>query len=516
MEFTLPEPLFEQPTSQPGNHMNPQDSTDPTVPPFIGNPRCNPAGPPPVPKPQESLSAFGFILSFLRRSATVFKMAGTLILALLLLIPLSLVRSVLQERLGRRNEAVVNITSSWGREQKLVGPVLIVPYRYTVKSWKEKPVAAGKSERVEVLESALANACFLPTNLTITGDLRPGQLRRGIYETVVYSGKFQFAGQFARPDFGSLRIEEKDVVWEDAIVAFAIPDLRGVKETLNLKWGEQTHPLLPGGKPGGFQAGVLSGVFARVGGWRGSDSAVSFQLELSLNGSGALGFAPVGSQSTVKLTSSWPNPSFYGSFLPSERKVTPDGFEATWQISYYGRDFPQQWTSQVPEPCLTPASVEASLFGVTLLSGIDAYRNTERAIKYGVLFIVLIFAAFFLFELLAALKIHPFQYAIVGAALCLFFLGLLSLSEVLPFGWAYLSAAGGTTALIGFHSVKMLKSGSRTFIIAGLLAGIYGFLYVALESQDYALLLGTGGLFAVLAVVIWLTRNIDWYARDQS
>ncbi len=129
---------------------------------------------------------------------------------------------------------------------------------------------------------------------------------------------------------------------------------------------------------------------------------------------------------------------------------------------------------------------------------------------------MLIFAAFFLFEMLAALRIHPFQYAVVGAALCLFYLGLLSLSEFIPFSLAYLASAGATTLLICFHSAKMLKSGGRTFIVAGLLAGIYGFLYVALQLQDYALLLGTGGLFAVLAVVIWLTRNIDWYARDRA
>jgi inner membrane protein len=246
------------------------------------------------------------------------------------------------------------------------------------------------------------------------------------------------------------------------------------------------------------------------------DAAIPFRLNLSLNGSGGLSFAPLGAQTTVKLTSPWPDPSFFGTFLPAERKVTRDGFEATWQVSYYGRNFPQQWTSQTAESCLTPANAESSLFGVNFLSGIDAYRNTERAIKYGVLFIVLIFAAFFLFELLAALRIHPFQYAVVGAALCLFYLGLLSLSEFIPFGSAYLATAGATTLLICFHSAKMLKSGARTFIVAGLLAGIYGFLFVALQLQDYALLLGTGGLFAVLAVVIWLTRNIDWYARDRA
>jgi len=453
--------------------------------------------------------------SFLKRCATIFKMAAVVVLILLLLIPLNMVRSVLHERLARRNEAVANITSSWGRDQRLVGPILIVPFRYAVKSWKEQPTAGGRIEKVEVVDQVTANAYFLPTNLAITGDITPKQLHRGIYEAVVYTGKLEFAGQFARPDFAKLRIRADEVLWDDAIVAFAIPDLRGVKETLNLKWGEKTHTLLPGSKLGGFQSGVQPGVFANVGDVRGTEATIPFQLALSLNGSGGLSFAPLGSQTTVKLTSPWPDPSFFGMFLPAERQVTRDGFEAAWQISYYGRGFPERWTSQTPEPCLTPGGVETSLFGVNFLASIDGYRNTVRAIKYGVLFIVLIFAAFFLFEMLAALRIHPFQYAIVGAALCLFYLGLLSLSEFIPFGLAYLASAGVTTLLICFHSAKMLKSGARTFIVAGLLAGIYGFLYVALQLQDYALLLGTGGLFAVLAVVIWLTRNIDWYTRDR-
>ena len=457
-------------------------------------------------------------LAFLKRCATIFKMAGVAVLILLLLIPLSMVRSVLRERLGRRNEAVADITSSWGRDQKLVGPVLVVPYRYSVKSWKEQPTAGGKIEKVEVVDQVTANACFLPTNLTITGEVKPMQLRRGIYQTVVYTGNLEFAGQFAQPDFAKLRIKGEEVLWDDALVAFAIPDLRGVKQTLNLKWGEKTHPLAPGSKLGAFQSGgqPQSGVFAAVGDVRDSGAPISFRLDLSLNGSGGLSFAPLGSQTTVKLSSSWPDPSFFGAFLPAERKVSRDGFAATWQVSYYGRNFPQQWTSQTAEPCLTPSGVESSLFGVYFLSSIDAYRNTERAIKYGALFIVLIFAAFFLFEMLAALRIHPFQYTIVGAALCLFYLGLLSLSEFVPFGFAYLVAAGATTLLICFHSFKMLKSGGRTFIVAALLAGIYSFLYVALQLQDYALLLGTGGLFAVLALVIWFTRNIDWYARDRA
>jgi inner membrane protein len=459
-----------------------------------------------------NISILSSVSSFLKRRAIFFKMAGVAILILFLLIPLGMIDSVLRERLERRNEAVADITSIWGREQNIIGPVLIVPYRYSFKSWKEQPAVDGKIEKVEVVETAVANAYFLPATLTINGDISPEQLRRGIYQTVVYAGKLELSGQFARPDFVNLRIEEQDVLWDDAMVTFAIPDLRGVQETLQLQWGESRIPLLPGCKLKGFS----SGVYARVGGLRDSHSSIPLKLNLTLNGSGGIRFTPLADQNLVKLSSPWPDPSFQGAFLPSERKVSAAGFEATWQLAQYGRDYAQQWTDRDNTTGLNSSSVESSLFGVNFLSGIDAYRNVERAIKYGVLFFVLVFAALFLFEILSALKIHPFQYTLVGAALCLFYLGLLSLSEFITFGPAYLAAAAATTLLIWFYSAKVLKGGRRTFIVVGLLAAIYGFLYVALQLQDYSLLFGTAGLFVVLAVVFYVTRNIDWYARDQN
>ena len=451
-------------------------------------------------------------LSFLSRHATLFKMAGVTILILLLLIPLSMIRSVLEERLNKRNEAVAEITSSWGREQRLVGPVLIVPYRYSFRSWKELPATGGKIEKVEVVETAVANACFLPATLAIDGAIEPRQLRLWIYQAVVYSGSLEFSAQFTRPDFASLRIDEKDVLWDNAVVTFAIPDLRGVKEALQLEWGASRLPLSPGCKLQGF----TSGLHAKVSGLRDSQGLIPARLALTLNGSGAIRFAPVGGQNVVKLKSPWPDPGFRGAFLPTERKITADGFQATWQMSYYGRDYAQQWTDRDGAAGLTPTSADNSLFGVNFLAGIDAYRNVERAIKYGGLFLVLVFTAFFLFEVLSGLRIHPFQYAVVGAALCLFYLGLLSLSEFIPFGRAYAAAVAATMLLICFYCFKALHSGPRTLIIAGLLAAIYGYLYVAVQLQDYALLFGTAGLFVALAIVIFITRHINWYARDRA
>ena len=203
-----------------------------------------------------NISILSSFSNFLKRRAIFFKMAGVTILILLLLIPLGMIHSVLRERLERRNEAVVEITSVWGREQSIIGPVLIVPYRYSFKSWKEQPGADGKIEKVEVVETAIANAYFLPASLTIYGDIKPTQLRRGIYQAVVYSGKLELSGRFARPDFANLKVEEQNILWDDAIVTFAIPDLRGVKETLQLQWGESRVPLVPGCKLNSFSSGV--------------------------------------------------------------------------------------------------------------------------------------------------------------------------------------------------------------------------------------------------------------------
>lgn len=452
------------------------------------------------------------ISNFLKQRAIFFKMAGVTVLVLLLLIPLGMIHSVLRERWERRDDAVAGITAVWGQGQSVIGPVLIVPYRYTFKSWKEQTSATGRLEKVEVIETAIANAYFLPATLHISGEITPKELRRGIYRAVVYSSELELSGEFARPDFDRLRIAEQDVLWDEAMVGLAVPDLRGVTETLQLGWGDRQIPLQPGSKLKGFS----SGIHARIGGWRDHPGNVPWKLKLTLNGSGGLRFTPVAERNRVQLKSPWPDPSFQGAFLPSERTVDAAGFAASWQLSQYGRDYAQQWTDQDAAAGLTANSAANSLFGVDFLSGIDAYRTVERATKYGVLFMALVFTAFFLFEMLSALRIHPFQYALVGAALCLFYLSLLSLSEFIAFGLAYLAAATATTLLIWFYCAAVLKSGRRSLIVAGLLTGIYGFLYVTLRLQDYSLLMGSTGLFIALALVFQITRKINWYARDQG
>jgi inner membrane protein len=457
--------------------------------------------PPPLPKSQPW---FG------KRHSTILKLLGVGALVLVLLIPLMMITGVLNERLQRRNEAVADITSSWGKEQNVVGPVLGIPYQYTFKTVKEVPAADGKVERREVEETATAIAYFLPETLSISGNIQTQKLHRGIYEAVVYRAQTVLSGKFAAPDFGPLKIDLKDVQWKDAFVTIAINDLRGTREAIVLDWAGTKRPMLPGSQVPGYTTGAT----ALLSSEQPIGTETQFSVPLDFNGSEGIFFAPFGVQNEATLKSNWPDPGFRGAFLPAERSVRPDGFESKWKVSYYGRDYPQSWTSRSGNDRFTTQAVSNSLFGAQFLSILDAYRYVERSIKYGVLFLVLVFTAFFLFEVTARQKIHPFQYLMVGAALCLFYLLLLSISEFIGFSWAYLIAAAASTLLITWYCRFFLGGGVRTFMIGAGLAGVYLFLYITLRQQDYALLMGAIALFVVLAVVMYVTRKVDWYARD--
>jgi inner membrane protein len=457
--------------------------------------------PPPLPKTQPS---------FTRRNTTIIKLLGVGALVLVLLIPLMMISGVLSDRLQRRNEAVADITSSWGQEQNVIGPVLGIPYFYRYKTVKEIPLGEGKVERREVEETATANAYFLPETLNIVGDVQTQTLHRGIYDAAVFRAQVTLTGQFSPPDFSALKIEQKDVQWKDAFVTIALNDMRGTREGIMLDWGGSKRPLLPGSQVPGYTTGAT----AMLANDRLAGTAVDFSIAVDFNGSDGIFFAPFGVKNEVTLKSNWPDPGFRGAFLPANRSVRANGFDATWKVSYYGRDYPQQWSSRGGNERFNVQSVSRSRFGAQFLSILDAYRYVERSIKYGVLFLVLVFTTFFLFEVTARQKIHPFQYLMVGAALCLFYLLLLSISEFIGFGWAYLIAAVASTLLITWYCRFFLGGGMRTLMIGAGLAGVYTFLYITLRQQDYALLMGAIALFIVLAVVMFVTRKVDWYARD--
>lgn len=445
---------------------------------------------------------------FLSRFSILFKLAVIGFLLLLMCIPLSMVESQLRDRLSRRNTAIQEINTTWGAAQELIGPILKLPYLLHTKVAQQK-VIDGKMQTVEVEKTSIDYAYFLPGNLEIVGKVEPQKLHRGIYESIVYQARCEFSGMFDLSGIAELKIDPKDVRWEEAQLCMRASDLRGASERIPLQFGGATSTFLPGSDI----SGSPSGIHAPLKGLESvSQSATPcpFSFTLSLNGSETLAFAPVGRETKVRLSSPWPDPSFYGKFLPSTREVRTDGFSASWNLSYYGRNYPQQWTQ-----AQTIESLSSSTFGVKFMAPIDNYRQTERTVKYASLFILLMFTAYFLFEVMAKLKIHPFQYILIGAAICVFYLGILALSEFYSFGCSYAESAFAAWAMISLYTRSVLKSGRKTVIISVILAILQAYFYLMTQLQDYSMVFGTAMLFVALASVMFVTRRLDWYNNTQ-
>ena len=447
--------------------------------------------------------------TFFQRFGLLGKVSGIVFIALLQLIPLAMVEGLLTERLERRDQATQEITSTWGDDQQVIGPVLIVPYRYYYTEQKEVQVNNHTVlQNTEVCQAD--NAYFLPTHLNIEGAATPRRLHKGIYQAVVYDAALDLSGDFAAPDFTPFKLGKFDILWDQASLALPIHDLRGVQESLSIQLGNASLPLLPGSTLKFYPQGIHTDI-AHL---KPPTGPLPFHLKINVRGSNTMQFAPIGVENVVHLTSPWPDPSFNGAFLPSERKVTPQGFDATWRVSYYGRNFQQQWRDA--DTPFSTQDLTNSYYGVGFITLIDSYRNVERSIKYGILFVALVFITFFLFEILARLRLHLIQYSLVSATLIIFYLLLLSLSEFVSFGFSYLVAAAISTLLITAYCSKILGSGRLTLFLTAGLAVIYGALYVILQLEDYSLLVGTAVLVVALASIMYATRNVNWYGNEND
>jgi inner membrane protein len=438
-----------------------------------------------------------------QRFSTFLKMMFIGVLILLLHIPLLMTDGVLKERQGFRVQAAEEIAGSWGRRQTVTGPVLAVPYVYRANVVRTK-VVDNRAVQVEETADETATAYFFPETLVVAGNVEPEMRHRGIYDSVVYSSRLTFSGDF-QPDFAAAGIENARILWDRAQVLFGVTDLRGIRNV-----GPVT---LNGGTPFPFEAAGGAGL---EGMWLGAKitgaaagTRLSYAFEAALQGSERVDLVPAGKSTKVELRSAWDSPSFGGAYLPVTRRVGPEGFTAAWEISPFSRGFQESWSNRTTEAGALAKKLAAASFGVAFAQPVDGYRLAERAQKYGALFFVIVFAVCFVFELTAGLRIHPLQYTLVGAALCLFFLAFLALSEFMAAGLAYAAAAAACTALVSLYAWSFLRTGRRTLVLGGGLAATYGCLYFVLKSQDYALIAGTAALFAALALVMFATRRIN-------
>jgi inner membrane protein len=414
------------------------------------------------------------------------------------------VNSTISEREGVRDGAEREISEKWGNDQVLAGPVLVLPWTeyQTVHYEDTKGVSRTR------VEAHLRTANFLPESFDIDGDLKPELRKRGIFETVLYVADLKVKGSFAVSDLRSLGIDPAAVRWNDAFLSVGISDPRGIRDDVKLDWDGAKLAFKPGpGQNAPFEHGFHAAAPPLAGKKR-----ADFSFTLSLNGSRTLQIAPVGRRTEAKLRSSWPDPSFNGEYLPGTRDVSPQGFTAQWTVLELARDFPQAWIA----PAVGGEELIKASFGVGLVKTASTYQQSARATKYAILFLLLTFSFFFLFEVIGDLKVHPVQYLLVGAALVVFYLLLLSVSEHVGFNAAYILSTLATLGILWGYVKAILKEPKRAKMLIATLAGLYAYLFVILRLNDYALLMGSLGIFAALAALMYLTRNIDWYALDKA
>lgn len=413
------------------------------------------------------------------------------LLVFVFLAPLGMIHGLVRERSERRGEAEREIVSQSGGEQTVAGPYLVVPF-----------IERTKDARGDTVES-VRSAYFLPRTLAVTGTVTPERRKRGIYEVTVYGAQLEITGSFGPADFAPWRVSSSDILWSDAALMMEVSGMHGLKDTVSLVWEGKPVALEAARGELDTSGGALRAALTGAG-QRGE---AAFRLTLGLQGGRALSFLPLGGETRVHLDSAWPSPGFGGAFLPTERAVTAGGFEADWYVLSLARSHPQSWRAGE----IDTGNLAGAAFGVVFMIPVDSYLKSERSVKYGVLFVLLPFVGFFLFELWTRTRVHLVQYLLVGVAECLFYLVLLSLSEHIGFDRAYLVSSAATVALVSVYAGAVLGGWRRGLAVPPLLSAGYGFLYAALQSEDYALLIGALGLFAILAVVMVLTRRVDWY-----
>lgn len=425
-----------------------------------------------------------------------FKIGAILLLIFVLQIPIACINGLIRERIQTKEEAERSVTQVAGPNQTVVAPVLSIPYNYRYVDEKQHE----KWYRTY--------AQILPDNLHIVANVEVEKRHRGIFEFPVYISKIRMEGTIFPEKLASRDIDAKDISWNEAFVNIGITDPRTIRDAGKLTWNSQQVDAEPGAP--GVVFGNSGIHFPITSLTAASSGAHTFQIDLTFGGSQSLNFLPVGRTTDVSLTSSWPDPNFIGSYSPVERRVTSKGFEAHWKILDLGRNFPRVLSGNNRNDA-NAQTLSSSQFGVGLYSPVDTHRMSDRALKYEIFVIGLTFMIFALFEIFSAVRVHSIQYLLVGAALVLFYLLLLSLSEHIGFSGAYAIASILVLGLVGGYSRSVLRArGSATTV--GLSLGLlYGFFYTLLQEQDYSLLIGTLGLTAILGFVMYLTRNLDWY-----
>jgi len=409
-------------------------------------------------------------------------------LTLLSLIPNAMIIMLIHEREDRSTETIRKINEKWALDQTVSGPVLTIPYMTFSSDVQQKTVQMHQLH-------------LTPEDVKMQVKLFPEERHYGIYKTILYKSEIHISGQFA-----PLKDLPENTDFSQANLSLGISDLRGVTNRLIFKVNDKEYTTETGAGSSKNLKKLVA--FLKDSADYSPKAPITFECQLNLNGSGSINFIPVGSTTRVEVEGDWKAPGFIGNFAP-DYTFTETGFKAVWNVLNFNRSIPDRWIDQ------DSMTFDDASFGVNLVDTVNHYQQTMRSAKYSIMFVVLTFVVFFFVEVLSKKRIHPIQYLLVGIALILFYSLLLSLSEQIGFLVAYLIAAIATISLIVSYSYSIFKSRKETVILTIMLCLLYTFLYVILQLEDIALLIGSIGLFVVLGIIMFLSRKIKWYKTEE-
>lgn len=424
------------------------------------------------------------IVNKVRTSATV-RLFLIGILILILLIPSSMIQSLVYERQTNHDNAINEISDKWGRDQRITGPIIAIPYTATHRD------GDGKTYTTKEF------SYYLPDDLIVDGDMKSEKRSRGIYEAVLYQTKIHVKGNFTPNFMKVLPPLPESAMINEARLIVGISDVRSIRNKVAVKWDSLTINAEPGGNLDLVNSGI-SFPLTNIDYSKGAN----FEFEIDLAGSQSLYFTPVGKNNDINIKSDWASPSFDGAFLPITRNVSDKGFTAKWKVLELNRSFMQHWNGDNEK-------LQVSDFGIKMKIEADEYQKTNRSVKYCVLFISLTFIFFFIIELKSGINVHPVQYLLIGLSITIFYLLLLSISEWMGFNKAYFVAAAAITSLIGLFSISVLQSKLYSAIAAVVQVLLYVFLYTTLQLEDLSLLIGSIGLFLTLAILMYFSRSLN-------
>ncbi len=419
------------------------------------------------------------------------------LLILVMMIPLGMVEGVVQERAERKLEVLAAVGEQWGPMQTVSAPILVIPY--------EMLEMRSRADGVEVPTRVRHYATFLPATSHIDAKTKVEKRPKSIYKVLVYGADLTINGRFDVPDFSRWNVSPDQILWNEASLAILMPGARALRSI----------DLLVDGKAQKVDAGLLPqhprGQGLRADLNLSGAKAFDFSIKIGLNGRDAVSIWPLGGQSEIDLSGDWPHPNFTGSPLPVSHDITEAGFSGHWSINHLATGTPLAWRDG--EFNLDTSSM--NVIGVVLTEPGDAHQQTDRIVKYGLLVVALTFGTIFVMGLLKRDRVHLVQYLLIGAAIALFYLLLLSLAEQMPFGGAYLIASLVDIAIVALYAGATIRRfvGLLTGII---LAALHGYMYVLLQMESYALLSGTIGLLLILVLTMVATRKVDWYALGED